>query len=131
MGEYEDTIEDIERTLGSVPGFIKALPHDVVVHDWPLFEKFTFGESKIPAKYRELMGLAVASNIQCQYCQLFHMAAAQLFGATKDELDEIAQFASYMSAMTHRQHYYNNYPSENFGKEIEQIGQFLTKAAKK
>ncbi|VVB84240.1 Uncharacterised protein [uncultured archaeon] len=26
MGEYEDTLEDIESTLGIVPGFMKAIP---------------------------------------------------------------------------------------------------------
>ncbi len=25
MGEYEDTLEDIEKRLGIVPGFMKAL----------------------------------------------------------------------------------------------------------
>jgi len=36
MGEYEDTLKDIERTLGIVPGFMKALPKDVLIHDFDL-----------------------------------------------------------------------------------------------
>ncbi len=130
MGEYEDTLRDIEKILGTVPGFIKALPQDVVVHDWPLFKKFTFGESKIPAKYRELLGLAVAANIKCPYCQLFHKNVAQMYGATPEEFAEIAFLASYTprwSSMIHAQHY----PYETFAKETEQIGQYLSKAAKK
>jgi len=31
---YEDTLEDIEKTLGSVPGFMKFLPREVLVHNW-------------------------------------------------------------------------------------------------
>ena len=31
MGEYEDTLKDIEKTFGFVPGFMKGLPQDVLV----------------------------------------------------------------------------------------------------
>jgi AhpD family alkylhydroperoxidase len=130
LGEYEDALNDTEKSLGIVPGFMKALPQDVLVHDWPLFKKYTLGESKLPAKYRELMGLAVAANIKCPYCQFFHMSAAQLYGATKEELAEIAFLASYTarwSSMIHAQHY----PYETFEKETQQIGQYLSKASKK
>jgi AhpD family alkylhydroperoxidase len=130
MGEYEDTLEDVRKSLGIVPGFMKALPQDVLIHDWPLMKKYTLGESKIPAKYRELLGLAVAANIKCPYCQLFHKSVAQLYGATPEEFAEIAFLASYTSrwsSMIHAQHY----PYETFEKETEQIGQYVSKAAKK
>jgi len=130
MGEYEDTLKDIEKSLGIVPGFMKALPKEVLAHDWPLMKKHTLGESKIPAKYRELIGLAVAANIKCPYCQLFHKSVAQMQGVTEDELAETAFLASYTSrwsAMIHAQHY----PYETFAKETQQIGAYLSKAARK
>jgi AhpD family alkylhydroperoxidase len=130
MGEYENTLKDIEKTFGFVPGFMKGLPQDVLVHDWPLMKKYTLGESKIPAKYRELMGLAVAANIKCPYCQLFHMSVAKMVGATAEELAEVAFLASYTSrwsSMIHAQHY----SYETFAKETQQIGEFLSKGAKK
>ena len=130
MGEYEDTLKDIQKSYGIVPGFMKGLPQDVLNHDWPLMKKYTLGESKIPGKYRELVGLAVAANIKCPHCQLFHMSVAKMLGATPDELAEIAFLASYTSrwsAMIHAQHY----PYETFAKETEQIGQYLSKASKK
>ena len=129
MGEYENVLEDIKKSLGILPGFMKALPKDVLVHDWPLFKKYTLGETKIPAKYRELSGLAVAANIKCPYCQLFHKSVAQMNGATEEEFAEIAFLASYTSrwsAMIHAQHY----PYETFAKETEQIGAYLSKAKK-
>jgi hypothetical protein len=43
MGDYENTLKDIEETFGIVPGFMKALPQDVLVHDWPLWKKYTLG----------------------------------------------------------------------------------------
>lgn len=130
MGEYEDTLKDIEKTFGIVPGFMKGLPQEVLVHDWPLMKMYTVGETKIPAKYRELMGLAVAANIKCPYCQLFHKSAAQMMGATPEEFAEVAFLASYTSrwsAMIHAQHY----PYETYAKETQQIGEYLSKAAKK
>ena len=36
---YENTLGDIERTLGSVPGFMKVFPKEVLVHDWPSWKK--------------------------------------------------------------------------------------------
>jgi len=130
MGEYEDTLKDIEKTFGFVPGFMKGLPKDALVHDWPLMKKYTLGETKIPAKYRELMGLAVAANIKCPYCQLFHKSVAQMLGATSEEFAEIAFLASYTSrwsAMIHAQHY----DYDTFARETQQIGQYLSKAPKK
>ena len=31
---YEDTLEDIEKTMGSVPVFMKYLPKKVLIHNW-------------------------------------------------------------------------------------------------
>jgi len=33
MAKYEDTIKDIEKTLGIIPGFMKALPKDVLIQE--------------------------------------------------------------------------------------------------
>ncbi len=109
---------------------MKGLPQDVLLHDWPLFKKYVLGESKIPAKYRELMGLSVAANIKCPYCILFHKSAAQLYGATPEEFAEIAFLTSYTArwrAMIHAQ----DYSYETFAKETAQIGEYLSKSAKK
>lgn len=128
MGEYEDTLKDIETSMGIVPEFMKALPKDVLIQDWPLMKKYTLGESKIPAKYRELIGLAVSANIKCPYCQLFHKGAAEMFGATEEELAEVAflaSFATRWSAMIHAQHY----EYDKFAEEFQKIGEYLSKQA--
>ncbi len=130
MAKYEDTLEDIRGTLGIVPGFMKALPRDALVNEWPNFKKYELEETEIPGKYRELIGLAVAANIKCPYCQFFHTAAAKMNGATDAELAELAFLASLTSrwsAMIHAQHYDYN----TFVKETEQIGAHLQKAMSK
>ena len=124
MGAYENTLKDIEKTLGIVPDFMKALPKEVLVQEWPLFKKYNFEETEIPAKYRELMGLAVAANIKCPYCTLFHKGAAMMNGATEEELAETALLASYTarwSAIIHAQHY----DYDTFAREFEKIGEYL------
>ena len=130
MGKYEDTLEDVKQTFGIVPGFMKAIPKDVLVQDWPLMKKYQAGESEIPAKYREFVGLAVAANIKCPYCALMHTAMATLNGATDKEIAEVAFLASFTarwSAMLHALQY--NY--DTFAKEVHQIGEHAGKMAKK
>jgi AhpD family alkylhydroperoxidase len=121
---YEETHRDIETTIGLVPGFMEALPEEDLVHEWPTFKNYVLGESEVPPKYRELIGLAVAANIKCPYCQAFHKGAAQLHGATDEELSEVAVLAGLTarwSAMIHAQ----NYDYDTFMEEFEQIGAFL------
>ena len=31
---HEDTLEDIEKTMGSVPVFMRSLPKKVLIHNW-------------------------------------------------------------------------------------------------
>jgi len=126
MNEYEDTLKDIEASLGLVPGFMKALPADVLMGDWPLMKKHVLGESKIPGKYREMIALAISANLKCPYCELFHTGAAQLHGVSDDELKEVyflASFTTRWSAMIHAQHYDYN----KFAEEFAQIAAHLSK----
>ena len=130
MGEYEDTLKDIEKAFGFVPGFMKAIPKDVLAKQWPLMKKYQLGESCIPPKYRELIGLAIAANIKCPYCTLMHTAMATGYGATGDEISEVAWLAAQTpnwSAMLHTLQY--NY--DTFMKEVHQIGENAKKKAGK
>ncbi len=47
MGTYEETLRDIERTLGKIPGFMKVLPEDSLVRDWALWKKDSPGEMEL------------------------------------------------------------------------------------
>ena len=129
MGQYENALQDIKKTLGIVPGFMKAIPKDVLIQDWPLMKKYMAGESEIPAKYREFMGLAVAANMKCPYCTLMHTAMANMYGATDKEISEVAFLASLTarwSAMLHALQY--NY--DTFVDEVHRMGEHAKKAKK-
>jgi AhpD family alkylhydroperoxidase len=124
--EYDKTIKEIKETVGSVPGFMKALPEHALIHEWPVWKKYTLEESEIPEKYRELMGLAIAANIKCPYCLFFHDTLARAAGATDKEIAEtvvIAGLTSRWSAMLHAQ----RYDLETLEKEGAKMGEYLSK----
>ncbi len=130
MGEYEDTLKEIEQTFGLVPGFMKGIPPEQLVVEWPIMKKYVLGQSKVPEKYREFIGLSTAATMKCPYCQLFHLSAAKLRGATDEELAEVAYLSSFTarwSNMIHAQHY----DYAKFRLEMEQIVAHLTKLMKK
>ncbi|WMW23057.1 carboxymuconolactone decarboxylase family protein [Methanolobus mangrovi] len=80
------------------------------------------------SKYDKLMSLAVAANLKCPYCELFHKNVAHMMGASEEEFAEtafMASFTSRWSAMIHAQHY----DYETFAKELQQVGEYLTKKA--
>jgi len=121
---YEETRADVEETLGMVPGFFDELSEQDLVNEWPNYKRYAFEETAIPPKYRELIGLAIAANIKCPYCQSFHLAAAKMHGATEAELAELSFLASWTarySALIHAQ----NYDVDTFEAELEQIGEHL------
>lgn len=45
-------------------------------------------DGKVPAKYRELIAVAVAHTTQCPYCIQVHTKNAKKQGATKEEVAE-------------------------------------------
>lgn len=86
---------DIEETLGSVPSFFKAFPEAGIAGAWNEFKTIQLNpDTELDAKTKELLGLAVAAQIPCQYCVYFHTAAAKLNGATDEEIRETVAMAA-------------------------------------
>ena len=87
--------KDIEQTLGSVPGFFKQFPEVGISGAWAEFKSVQLNpRTKLDGKTKELLGLAVAAQIPCQYCVYFHTAAAKLNGATDQEIRETVAMAA-------------------------------------
>jgi AhpD family alkylhydroperoxidase len=123
---YEETIKDIQKTFSIVPGFMKNTPKDVLLQTWPLFKKYQLGESVIPKKYREMMMLAAAAAVKCPYCQTYHKEVSKMWGASEEELNELAAvvaFTAFWSNVLHTQ----NYDYNTFVTELKQIGEYMTK----
>lgn len=87
--------KDIEATLGQVPVMFKAFPAVGIAGAWTEFKSLQLNpDTALDGKTKELLGLAVSSQIPCQYCVYFHTAAAKLNGATDEEIREAVAMAS-------------------------------------
>jgi len=123
---YEDTVKEIEKTLGIFPGFFMDTPKDVLPQIWPIFKKYQIGDSVIPKKYREMMMLASAAATKCPYCQTYHREVAKMFGATEQELQELAVIVA-ASAFWSNVLHVDNYDYDTFVRELKQIGEYMSK----
>ena len=129
MGDYENSLDEIKKTMGLILDQFKAIPPDTVSHEWREMKEYSFGETKIPAKYRELIGLAIAASIKCPYCVYFHTKAAKMNGATDEELAELAfltRFTTGWSSILHA----SGIDIEDFKKQFDKAGQYMAEKAK-
>jgi AhpD family alkylhydroperoxidase len=86
---------DMEATLGVVPWFVKQFPEPGVAGAWRELKTVQLNpHTALPPKYKELIGLAVAAQIPCRYCVVFHTEVARLNGATEAEIREAVGMAS-------------------------------------
>ncbi|MGH2429450.1 MAG: carboxymuconolactone decarboxylase family protein [Candidatus Limnocylindria bacterium] len=116
---------DIRETFGLVPSFFSRIPDQFLAPEWELMKNLEFGETRIPNKYKELIGVGVHSETKCRYCTLFHQEAAKLFGATDEEIQEAVHFAKYTAGWS----VYLNGIREDydvFVEELKQIGAYLS-----
>jgi len=115
---------DMKETLGIVPSFFSRFPDQFLAPEWQLMKELEFGETRIPNKYKELIGVAVHAETKCRYCTLFHQEAAKLFGATDEEIQEAVHFAKYTSSWSV---YLNGIREDydRFVRELQQIGAYL------
>ncbi|MDH2390526.1 carboxymuconolactone decarboxylase family protein [Streptomyces sp. HNM0663] len=124
-GEIES---EIKETLGLVPAFFAEIPDSLLEAEWEIFKTLELGETLIPNKYKELIGIALHSETKCRYCTLFHTEAAKLFGATDEEIQEAVHYAknslgwsAYLNGM--RVDY------DGFAQELDQIKDYLSSKA--
>jgi AhpD family alkylhydroperoxidase len=85
---------DVQKTFGSVPTFVKALPKSALPGMW-LFEKQLELSDKtaLPGKTKALISLAVAAQIPCEYCVWADTMTAKQLGATDEEIGEAVAIA--------------------------------------
>jgi AhpD family alkylhydroperoxidase len=116
---------DMRETLGLVPSFFSRIPDELLEHEWAIFKRLELGETLIPNKYKELMGVALHSETKCRYCTLFHTEAAKMFGATEEEVQEAVHYAKMSAGWSV---YLNGIREDydQFAVELGQIGEYLS-----
>ncbi len=82
---------DIARRFLSTRGRLNEIVHAADNH---LVKRFfnidhnTYVEGAVPAKYKELMGLAVSAALRCDDCINYHVIQSFRLGATRKEQEE-------------------------------------------
>ena len=125
---FEKAKKEITETFGSYPSFFDAFPKYALPGAWQAFKELQ-GPGSIDAKNRELIGLAVASQIPCSYCVYFHTVSAKAYGATDEELKEAVAFAGSIrnwSTVIHG----NQIELKEFKKEFDKMMEYMAEKAK-
>jgi AhpD family alkylhydroperoxidase len=98
------TRADIAKTLGFVPRFFQVMANAAVGGAWGEMKGLQLNpNTALPGKMKELIGLAVAAQVPCQYCTYAHTEFAKLNGASEAEVAEavaVGALARQMSAYT-------------------------------
>ncbi len=86
--------EEMKKTFGILPSWLMAYPEHARAAAWE-WSKAIEGPGEIPPKYQQLIALAVASQIPCDYCTFVHRSfATEFFGASQTEIKEAVALAA-------------------------------------
>jgi AhpD family alkylhydroperoxidase len=87
--EAEAARKDIQATFGFIPEFLKRLPDHAIAGAWEEMRGLQLNPvTALPAKYKELVGLAVAAQTPCERSVYGYTQFARLYGATDAEIAE-------------------------------------------
>jgi AhpD family alkylhydroperoxidase len=91
----EAALAEMKKMLGSVPAEMQLYPESARAAGWALMKSTDLNKNTaLPSKVRELIGLAVASQIPCEYCIHYHIKASKAAGANQEEIREAVHIAS-------------------------------------
>ena len=125
----ENARKEIIEHFGVMPTMFEVYPDFALAGAWENFKQLNSSEGNIPPKYRELIQLAVAAQIPCEYCTYFHIASAKAFGATNEEIEEAiahgAQTRHWSMILKG-----NQVDLEEFKKEFDGMMKFMSENSK-
>lgn len=94
-GPAAEARADIGKTLGFVPQFFLDTPDSILPGTWDEFKGLQLNpNTALSGKVKELIGLAVASQIPCKYCIIAHTDFAKLNGASQAEVGDAIGMAA-------------------------------------
>lgn len=125
---FEKAKKEITETFGSFPSWFAAFPEYALPGAWQAYKELE-GPSSIDTKNKHLIGLAVASQIPCDYCIYYHTAVALAMGATDEEIkDAVAQAAKTRQWST--VFYGAQIDLEEFKKEFQEVMKYMEEKSK-
>lgn len=120
----QQTVQEMEETLGQVPGWMEILAAPASDHSWGIFRDLTLGETELSPREKALVGVSAAAAMNCPYCTYFHKEEARFADVSEAELEEtinIAGVTEYFSTLLHG----NEYEQADFVAETDEIFEHL------
>lgn len=122
----QDIEGEMREALGEVLGAFDRMPDGFMGHEWELMKRVQLGETLIPNRYKELIGLGIAAVTRCRYGVLLHTEAARLHGASDAEVAEALHYAKLESGWSaHLTGLQTDYDA--FAREVERTMTFLAR----
>jgi AhpD family alkylhydroperoxidase len=91
----EVAIAEMKEMFGKIPPRMQNYPESAKAAGWELIKSTDLNKNTaLPLKVRELIGLAVSSQIPCKYCIYYHQRAAKAAGASEEEIREAVHMSS-------------------------------------
>ncbi len=88
-------LNEVAQRLGYAPEFLRTFPEEARAGAWKQMRDVQLNPgTALAGKNKELIGLAVASQIPCRFCIIAHTEFAKLNGATDAEIHEAIAMAS-------------------------------------
>ena len=91
-----DIRAEAQEAFGAALPEIENYPDSMLPGAWGWMNDVEDGKGALDMKTMQLIALAVAAQVPCQYCTHYHRAAAMSYGATEQELAEAAVIAGYV-----------------------------------
>lgn len=94
-------LKDIAQTMGFVPDFLRRFPDAARAGAWRTMKEVQLNPAtELSGKDKELVGLAVASQVPCNFCIIAHTEFAKLNGASEAEINEAIGMAALTREMS-------------------------------
>jgi AhpD family alkylhydroperoxidase len=123
----DEAYRDIDATLGGVPEYLRKLPMEALPGAWMELKNLQFNpNSPVALREKQLIGLAVASQIPCKYTVYMHKQVAKLHGATEREVEEtlaVSAVSRHWNAVINGA----ELDEASFRNELQQLVQHLNK----
>ena len=97
----DTALAEVTQLLGSAPEFLQRFPSEARAGAWRQMRDVQMSPATaISGKNKELIGLAVASQVPCRYCIIAHTEFARLNGATDAEITEAIAMGAFTRDMS-------------------------------
>ena len=97
----QSALAEAAQMLGFAPEFLTRFPDAGRAGAWRQFRDVQLSPATATSgKNKELMGLAVASQVPCRFCIIAHTEFAKLNGATDAEINEAIAMAAFTRDMS-------------------------------